>query len=251
MAIAQRKTLKSTLNCGYVGEDLNGFPENLLLNENDRWSCQLYWKLLEPYLKDGDRLLEIGCGLGGGLDFVNRWKRLDKAVGVDFAGQIIRNCKRRFGKAGIRFEKANALALPFEDASFDLVISIEVSHCIIDKKRYLDEALRVLRPGGIFIWADFVYRRQTSRHNIERCEGAISSSDSLLVETADLTAETIAALEVASDHRIAHIEQTIWKPLQPYAKDFAVTTQSSLYKSLVDSKAAYLAFVLKTSEIPR
>ena len=56
----------------------------------------------------------------------------------------------------VEFQKANAVYLPFEDGSFDLVISNFVFHEAggRDKKEVLKEALRVVKPGGHFVFQD-------------------------------------------------------------------------------------------------
>ena len=57
----------------------------------------------------------------------------------------------------VRFEEANARALPYADGEFDAVVSKDVFHAIRDEKDKLAlirEALRVLRPGGAFVFQD-------------------------------------------------------------------------------------------------
>jgi SAM-dependent methyltransferase len=87
-------------------------------------------------------VLEVGCGTG----HFTRWmaqKGLD-AVGVDVAEPMLREA-RRFG--GPRYMRGDALALPFADASCDLVALITTLEFVEDPARALAEAVRVARQG--------------------------------------------------------------------------------------------------------
>jgi erythromycin 3''-O-methyltransferase len=66
----------------------------------------------------------------------------------------------------LRFHSAQPAALPFPEASFDVVFSIEAAHGFPDKAAFLTEARRVLRPGGMIALADMVATREVpiARH---------------------------------------------------------------------------------------
>ena len=93
-------------------------------------------------------VLEIGCGLG--TDAVNFARAGARYTGIDLTERSIELVRRRFDyenlKADLRV--ADAEALPFPDASFDLVYSHGVLHHTPDTQRAINEAHRALRPGG-------------------------------------------------------------------------------------------------------
>lgn len=113
--------------------------------------------LLDDALADippGGRLLEVGCG-GGQLLTKIAERRADLSlVGVDLAPGQVRRARARTARFGDRVEvvEGSALALPFDDASFDGVFSVASIKHWPDPAKGLRECVRVLRPGaGLFV----------------------------------------------------------------------------------------------------
>jgi ubiquinone/menaquinone biosynthesis C-methylase UbiE len=99
-------------------------------------------------LKDGARVLDVGCGTGR----LSRWvaERLGpggSVVGIDPLAERVDVARTRGG--GVRFEVGQAENLgAFEDASFDAVCMASVFRWVEDKAKALAEVRRVLRRGG-------------------------------------------------------------------------------------------------------
>lgn len=95
-------------------------------------------------------LLDAGCGSGGMLAYVR--KRFPKAdlTGLDFSERAVELTRER--ELGATLLQGSTDALPFEDASFDVVLSLDVLTIAgVDAHRALREIHRVLRPGGLLI----------------------------------------------------------------------------------------------------
>jgi len=104
-------------------------------------------------LADGQRVLDVGCGLGGPARFAaDRYRVL--VSGVDLtpayveAGKELTHWTALDGAVDLRV--ADALSLPFDDASFDAAYMIHVGMNIADKRALFGEVARVLRPGASF-----------------------------------------------------------------------------------------------------
>ncbi|MBI4538168.1 MAG: class I SAM-dependent methyltransferase [Gemmatimonadetes bacterium] len=99
----------------------------------------------------GQRLLEVGCGLGTDLrQFAAGGARV---IGVDLSRRSValaREHFRIFDSAG-HFLQSDCEHLPFADACFDVVYSFGVLHHTPDTRAAIGECYRVLRPGGIFM----------------------------------------------------------------------------------------------------
>lgn len=97
-------------------------------------------------LRDGNRVLDCGCGFGAHLALMGRLRGLD-LVGVDAARDRLWRARR--GRVPGALVGAISERLPFHDECFDRVLMSEVLEHLDDDQRALAEAHRVLRPGGI------------------------------------------------------------------------------------------------------
>lgn len=98
-----------------------------------------------------DHLLDIGSGIGGPARYMA--KRFGcRVTGIDLTAEfceVARHLTRLLGlEARVRFEKGDALAMPFTGGSFEGAYSMNVSMNIADKGRLYREIRRVLKPGG-------------------------------------------------------------------------------------------------------
>ena len=118
----------------------------LLRNEADMAFRRRALTLLDFLdLKDGERVLDCGCGMGVYMMMINRLRNVD-VVGVDGDVGRLEWAERE----GIRADlsRVDIHSLPFADASFDKVLMSEVLEHVTDDRRALREVYRVLKPGG-------------------------------------------------------------------------------------------------------
>ena len=113
----------------------------------------------------GLRVLDVGCGLGVEFPNLLRWgAEVEGLYGVDLMPERLQAARRRSGAA---LACASAAALPFADASFDLVSQNVVFSSIVDaptRRAAAAEMLRVLRPGGSLLWYDACRSRSRDAH---------------------------------------------------------------------------------------
>ncbi|MEM9806673.1 MAG: methyltransferase domain-containing protein [Cyanobacteria bacterium P01_D01_bin.56] len=125
--------------------------QRVLMEEILRWS----------HVGTPQSVLDVGCGIGGSTLYLASKYRAT-ATGITLSPVQAERAKTRAKTAGlgdhVQFQVANALAMPFEDNSFDLVWSLESGEHMPDKEQFLGECCRVLKPGGRFIMATWCHR---------------------------------------------------------------------------------------------
>jgi ubiquinone/menaquinone biosynthesis C-methylase UbiE len=143
------------LNNGYEEDPPMALPL-AASEEPSRFQIQMYHRVATQVDQDfnGRRVLEVGCGHGGGASYITRILGPTSYTGMDLNPAAIAFSQRRHNVPGLDFVRGDAENLPFPDESFDAVINIESSHCYPGFSRFLAEVARVLRPGGHFLYSD-------------------------------------------------------------------------------------------------
>ncbi len=134
-------------------------------------------------LAPGETVLDLGSG--GGIDVLLSARRVGpagKVYGLDMTDEMLslaRENQRKAGVANVEFLKGEIENIPLPPDSVDVVISNCVINLSSDKDRVLQEAFRVLRPGGRFAVSDVVVRGPVPadiRKSVELWVGCIAGA---------------------------------------------------------------------------
>jgi ubiquinone/menaquinone biosynthesis C-methylase UbiE len=144
-----------------------------LLEATARAEHQHFWfrgfrRFVTPLLaeavrgRSGAAILDCGCGTGHNLTMLRQFGR---AAGIDLTASGLVYA-RRHGERSVA--QASVVALPFADASFDLVTSFDVIYSLADdaETRALSEMFRVLRPGGHMVINVAAMALLTGNHSV-------------------------------------------------------------------------------------
>src|SRR5437016_6119676 len=110
------------MNYGYAPTNTPAVP--LLLakaDEADRYSIQLYEQVARTINLKGLRVLEVGCGRGGGCTYLARYRQPASVLGVDISPKAIAFCQRVHSVPDLSFRQGDAEALPCPAEAFDVV----------------------------------------------------------------------------------------------------------------------------------
>lgn len=111
-------------------------------------------------LRDGQSVLDVGCGLGASLEAVNERLAGMRLAGVNIDPRQLALCRQIEPRGGnlLEWHEADACALPFAGASFDRILCIEAMFHFASRRAFFAEAVRVLKPGGVLVASDIVPR---------------------------------------------------------------------------------------------
>ena len=246
---AHRPTLWNklyALNWGETTTNNYGFaPADEDDGAPDRFQRQMYREALKllrsskPHLPSRTRLLEVSCGRGGGLHAL-----LDAAgsgafdaVGVDVAASAVRHCQSGEPRPGLEFLEANAMDLPFPDGSFDVILNIEASNDYPDRPRFFAEVRRLLRPGGMFLYADTEKSKHAGRMATELTAAGFTFA------LRDITASVVEACRQDSPRRRALIKSRAPLParllLGQELRNYAAVEGSRKFEHFVSGERRY------------
>jgi SAM-dependent methyltransferase len=139
----------------------NWVERGRVLWESDRITWGI-WSVPEDELGllpevEGSDVVELGCGTG----YVSSWlaRREARPVGLDNSSKQLATALAFQEEFDVRFPlvHADAERPPFRDASFDLAISEYGAAIWCDPYRWIPEAARILRPGGLLVWLGHSY----------------------------------------------------------------------------------------------
>jgi ubiquinone/menaquinone biosynthesis C-methylase UbiE len=232
------------MNYGYADLDSNQSPLALQpADEPDRCYIQLYHHIVGALDLLQAKVLEVGSGRGGGCSYIARYLQPASVCGVDYSKTAIAFSQRVHQATALIFLQGDASSLPFDSNTFDIVINVESSHCYPSMEQFLNEAFRVLRPGGHFLWADIHASDMIdcSRKQFEQ------TGFTLLCEE-DITPNVVRALDLTSERKMELIRQHVPRFLiEPFAA-FAGVPGTRIYEEFRFGKATYLYRLLRKDE---
>lgn len=179
--------------------------------------AQEYWEKFR-YLDDiksttginsGSRVLDVGCGISSVLHFVE-----GERYGID---PLADEYKKLYSYPdGINVQKADGENLPFADAYFDVVFCSNVLDHVTDPVQTIDGILRVLKPGGYFVFTIEVFGDGTHRDDPHHPH--------------TMTPTTVDAL-IKDKFRKLWLKESPWIGLRGYVRGF--TEKDAFNKELI------------------
>src|SRR5579872_1928458 len=126
--------------------------DNLLVNVGDMALKRRARRMVEELqLKDGDAILDAGCGDGFYLHLLSKLGEY-KITGLDFDKRALESAKKNLkGIRRVKIMHGSVMDLPFTANTFNKVVLTEVAEHLPDDMKGLKEIYRVLKPGGVLV----------------------------------------------------------------------------------------------------
>lgn len=233
------------LNHGYAPPRGSPLTLDLALDlEPYRYPVQLYDLLARQADWRGKDALEVSSGLGGGMTYIARHFGPRSFTGLDISQASVKACRQRCRDPRLSFAAGEAEAMPFSDASFDIIVNVESSLNYRSIDAFLGEVARVLRPGGLFLFGD--YRRAIKMERLQRSLAKVA----LTVETfRDITPGIVRGLELDQDRKRALIDRHVPWGLRGVARKFAGLSRDKDME-LDSFRSGYKSYVMAVLEKP-
>jgi ubiquinone/menaquinone biosynthesis C-methylase UbiE len=114
-------------------------------------------------------VLDAATGRGWLAGYMSdTFKDYDEIIGIDSSEKAIESARDRVKKENVRFEVMSAAKMSFEDDSFDIVAISNSLHHLGNIESVLDNMMRVLKPGGLYIILEPYQDEKTERPNSYR-----------------------------------------------------------------------------------
>lgn len=107
------------------------------------------YKFAKENISKDSFILEVGCGEGYGTKLLS--ENVTKIIGLDVNKNIITHASNKYSSENCIFKVYDGLKIPYEDDTFDAVVSLQVIEHIQDDINYVSEVYRVLKKNGMFI----------------------------------------------------------------------------------------------------
>ncbi|GAB6140102.1 hypothetical protein JCM14076_08310 [Methylosoma difficile] len=222
-------------NTGLVPIDDEVFASGITDTQNPQ--AQTYHEAIKAYRRltdwhDTHQVLEVGCGLGGGMHYLRRMLPSACLVAIDLSMSAIRRSRKL---APCFYAQADAHALPFQDASFDWILVVECLHKL-NVEHFFLEAGRILKPEGVICIVDF--RATTFQAISQRLQAACTAQGLHIAEMTDLTERVLQFAEQPQQHQHTLLNAIPW-PFRWLGRELLVTPGSNRHSSYVQGQRCY------------
>lgn len=183
-------------------------------------------------------ILDVGSGRGGTAQTINQYFRAGRIIGLDLSASAVSFSRAKCDAVNTFFLQGDAERLPFPDQSFDVVMNIESSHNYMDIHGFYEEAWRVLRHQGYFLYADNLRVGLIEEHLIFlRAKGFVTESDR------DVTTNVLLSCDEAARRRFAAFE--VANDEAELLNNFVAGPGSEIYEDLKQGRSGYRILKLR------
>jgi SAM-dependent methyltransferase len=233
--LARHGALAPFLNYGWADEQaapVASANELLALH-----AAALYRRALAGVALSGARVLEAGCGRGGGAATLLSESPIARYLGIDLSSRQVALARRRLAShRAAAVTVADAEAPPVADGAFEVAISVEAAHHFEQLGAFFAAIHRALVPNGTFVVAGiFVAGAPT--------EGELAHAGFALDGCEDLTPGVLRSLAATSERRRELVEALpLPSRFRPFLLSWAGVAGTPVYERFAAGSLRYLCY---------
>lgn len=209
-------------------------------NSAEIYCLQLYHYVVSAFFSlsslKGFKIIEIGSGRGGGLNYIVKTFSPHTAVGIDYTQSQVDLCNAFYSQSNLKFIQGDAENLPILDYSIDAVINIESSHCYGNYSKFIEEVSRVLKKKAHFFYADFM-----ESHLVQVRENLFSQFDLKIFAKEDITENVLRAMDLENTRK-NNAAGEVPKIFRSAFAEFVGVPGSYMYTKMQSRELIYMAY---------
>ena len=151
LAKGRKKPIQNKI--GFINE---GYWKGILSDSMELAQINFIETLVSFFQKGNKNVLDVACGRGAAALFMTKYFEPENITGIDGLERHIEICKLIAPESN--FQVMDATHLDFPGASFDNVLCMEAAYHFSPRSKFLEEAYRVLRPGGHLAVSDILIK---------------------------------------------------------------------------------------------
>ena len=207
-------------------------------------SAQLLFQTIGDTDLTGGRVVEIGCGRGGNLWLLRRHFGPALVVGLDIAPGSVQYCAQTNPEPEAQFLVGDAEQVGLGSSATDVVLSVETGATYPDIERFFREAVRILTPGGHFLYADIV-----NHQLVDRYVALLEQLGMTCIEQRDISDNVVAARnDRAARQQLAFAAAS--EEDQGTMAEFSGRTGSVLYEEFASGAHRYVILRFRKDHSP-
>jgi ubiquinone/menaquinone biosynthesis C-methylase UbiE len=212
-------------------------------DEKNRYSIQLYHYMSGLINLKNKDVVEVGSGRGGGLEYIARTSNAASLIGIDVEKSAVGFSNRHHRHPNLSYLEGDALKIPLEDNSCDVVLNVESSHRYRSMETFLTEVKRILRPGGTFLFTDFRFS-----HEWPDLNNLLEEHGFKVMSHKDITPNILHSLDRDSERRELLIKRYAPRILHKGILNFSGSKGSETYDLFTKREFVYKSFLLQKLE---
>lgn len=163
----------------------NGIYGTIIANMMNKGYAPLSkWAFEVCPLKNGEKVLDVGCGGGGNMVRIMKQCSESQVYGIDYSQTSVECSRKNTEKFSDRCSVSygDAMFLPYDDNTFDRVVSFESIYFWTDPMKGIQEIMRVLKKGGKIVLASEMTNPEKGKFWTDHCEGMTIYNSQQLAE---------------------------------------------------------------------